>query len=36
MHPEDALRDAVPPGHAMTRFDPLPGKGRRALIVELD
>lgn len=35
LHPEDALRDAVPPGRAMTRFDPVPGKGRRALIVEL-
>lgn len=35
-YPEDALRGTLPAGRAMTRFDPAPGRGRRALIIELD
>lgn len=34
-HPEQALRAAVPAGRSITRFDPIPGTERRALVVEL-
>lgn len=35
VHSEGALRDAVPAERAITRFDPVPGSGRRALLVGL-
>jgi|GEM_PF-7045459 len=34
-HPEALLHATVSSGRIITRFDPVPGKGRRALIIEL-